>query len=138
MNKKERRSVFDKFGGHCAYCGCKLPQGWHKDHVKPIRRKLNYDTGKQKVLSTGKCRYPKRECAENYFPACASCNINKHSLSVDDFRKLINGFITSLNRDSTQYRVARRYGLVQETEKPVVFFFENYTENGKSANADDG
>ncbi len=126
MTKKERQAIYDKFGGHCAYCGCILQQGWHADHVRPIRRKLKYDKSKQKMVPTGECRYPKRECSDNYYPACASCNINKHSMSIEDFRKLVSGFITSLNRDSVQYRIARRYGLLQETEKPVIFFFEQY------------
>lgn len=47
-------------------------------------------------------------------------------MSIEDFRKLVSGFITSLNRDSVQYRIAKRYGLLQETEKPVVFYFEQY------------
>lgn len=127
MTKKERQAIFDKFGGHCAYCGCPLQKGWHADHVKPIRRRLTYDHSKQKAVYNGDCRYPRRNCADNYFPACASCNINKHSMSVEDFRKLVGGFIKSLNRDSTQYRIAKRYGLLQEVEKPVVFFFEQYT-----------
>lgn len=126
MTKKERETIFHKFGGCCAYCGCLLQKGWHADHIKPIRRKFKYDKGKQKVVHTGECRYPKRECADNYFPACASCNINKHSMSIEEFRKLVSGFITSLNRDSVQYRIAKRYGLLQETEKPVTFYFEQY------------
>lgn len=59
-------------------------------------------------------------------PACASCNINKHSMSVEEFRKLVGGFITSLNRDSTQYKIAKRYGFIVEIEKPVVFYFETF------------
>ena len=126
MTKKDRQTIFEKFGGHCAYCGCILQKGWHADHIKPIRRKFKYDRSKQKLVHTGECRHPKRECADNYFPACASCNINKHSMSIEDFRKLVSGFITSLNRDSVQYRVAKRYGLLEEIEKPVVFYFETY------------
>ena len=126
MTKKERQAIFEKFDGHCAYCGCLLQQGWHADHIKPIRRKFKYDRSKQKLVHTGECRHPKRECVDNYFPACASCNINKHSMSIEDFRKLVSGFITSLNRDSVQYRVAKRYGLLEEIEKPVIFYFERY------------
>ncbi len=45
-------------------------------------------------------------------------------MSLEDFRKLVGGFIKSLNRDSTQYKIAKRYGFVVEVEKPVVFYFE--------------
>ena len=47
-------------------------------------------------------------------------------MKLEDFRKLVGGFIKSLNRDSTQYKIAKRYGFIQEIEKPVVFFFETY------------
>ena len=115
MTKKERQLIFDKYNGHCAYCGCELKQGWHVDHLKPIRRHTRKEG----------CRYPKRDCAENCMPACASCNINKHSMSIEEFRKLVGGFVKSLNRDSTQYKIAKRYGFVVEVEKPVVFYFES-------------
>ncbi len=38
--------------------------------------------------------------------------------------KFVGGFLSSLNRDSVQYRIAKRYGFVEEVIKPVVFYFE--------------
>jgi hypothetical protein len=57
-------------------------------------------------------------------PACASCNINKHSESLEDFRKAIKGYMKHLNEINTQYKIAKRYGLVVEVDKPVMFYFE--------------
>jgi hypothetical protein len=94
-----------------------LTKGWHVDHLKPIRRKKYNKT---------ECRYPQRECIENYMPACASCNINKHAMKLEDFRQLVAGFMKHLNERNTQYKIAKRYGLVTEHEKPVVFYFEQY------------
>lgn len=121
MTQQQRQLIFEKYNGHCAYCGCELKRGWHVDHVKPIRRHQRKEG----------CRYPKRDCADNCMPACASCNINKHSLSLEEFRRLVGGFITSLNRDSTQYKMAKRYGFLVEIEKPVVFYFEQKKEDGE-------
>lgn len=45
-------------------------------------------------------------------------------MSLDAFRKVIGSFITSLNRDSTQYKFAKRYGLLEEKEIDVKFWFE--------------
>ena len=117
MTKKERQLVFEKYDGKCAYCGCELTKGWHVDHLKPIRRSLR---------KKGECRHPKRECIENYMPACASCNINKHQMSLENFRQLVAGFMKHLNERNTQYKIAKRYGLVQEIEKEVKFYFETY------------
>jgi 5-methylcytosine-specific restriction endonuclease McrA len=111
MTKKERQQVHDKYGGRCAYCGEHLVKGWHVDHIEALDRWAHEDRSHL-------------NCMANYNPACASCNINKHSASLEDFRRLIGGFIPSLNKYSTQYKLAKRYGLVVETDKPVVFYFE--------------
>ena len=59
-------------------------------------------------------------------PACASCNINKHAMKLEDFRALIAGFMKHLNERNTQYKIAKRFGLVAEEAKPVIFYFEQY------------
>lgn len=124
MKKSEREIVFNKYGGKCAYCGTNLVKGWHVDHLEAIERKSVYDRGKGRFIPDGTCRRPENETMSNYMPSCASCNINKHSMPLESFRDLITGFIKSLNRDSTQYKIAKRYGLVQEDIKPIVFYFE--------------
>ncbi len=149
MNKSDRQKVFDKYAGRCSYCGCELMKGWHVDEVEPVKRRQKYihahwgegrketdDCNREthpeiefrkwhesKMVSDG-CDYPERFNLDNQNPACASCNINKHSGSLEDFRKLIQGFMKHLNTVNTQYKIAKRYGLVSEVEKPVVFYFE--------------
>lgn len=135
MDKKDRQIVFNKFGGKCAYCGCELQKGWHIDHMQPIERKKKWIKGtfvdiytKEKWVE-GKwvndgMKYPERDCLGNMIPACASCNINKHGMSVEDFRKQIIGFMKHLNEVSTQYKIAKRFGLIKETNYGIEFFFE--------------
>jgi hypothetical protein len=119
MKKQDRQIVFDKYGGKCAYCGTPLVKGWHVDHILPVVRHLD---------DPKKLYYPDRHCAENYNPACASCNIMKSSGSIEDLRQTIAKFINSLNEYSTQYKFAKRYGLVQETRIDVKFYFERLAE----------
>lgn len=131
MKKADRQKIFEKYGGRCAYCGCELGKGWHVDEIEPIRRKEKFILGHwekdqwvpSKVIPDG-CLHPERIHVDNQNPACASCNINKHSASLEEFRQMIAKFINSLNQYSTQYKIAKRYGLLQETERPVVFYFE--------------
>ncbi len=118
MKPKDRELVFNKYGGKCAYCGCQLRKGWHVDHLEPLRRSL---------YKGGNHTYPERDCIENMMPSCASCNINKHSDNLERFRDLITGFMKHLNELNTQYKIAKRYGLVKEDIKPVVFYFETLT-----------
>lgn len=113
---KERQAIWDKSGGRCWYCGCELPEkGWHIDHVEPIVRSL----------VTGKPENPESDTEANKVPACASCNINKHNMPIESWRNMIQGYVKSLNRDSTQYKLAKRYGLIEEKPTEVTFWFEN-------------
>jgi 5-methylcytosine-specific restriction endonuclease McrA len=112
MTEKQRKQIFDKYDGLCSYCGCELTSKFHVDHIEPIRRN-----------SDGTCLKP-NESIENLNPACPSCNIMKHSYSLEYFREIIKKFVNSLNLYNNQYKFAKKYGLVQETEKEVIFYFE--------------
>jgi hypothetical protein len=152
--KEHRQKVFEKYGGRCAYCGCELQKGWHVDEVEPCRRKYRIEKGhwlrisdKRKMTISdmselseadvvGKYKWveektvfdgyehPERLHLDNQMPACASCNINKHSMGLEEFRKTIAGYLNSLNLRMVQYKMAKKYGLVVETNQPVEFFFE--------------
>jgi 5-methylcytosine-specific restriction endonuclease McrA len=125
MSKEsDRELIFNKYEGRCAYCGCVLEKGWHVDELIPVKRNYVYNKTKAKFVPDGTCEHPERFNIDNQMPACASCNINKHSMSLEDFRYLIQGFMKHLNEVSTQYKIAKRYMLVTETFKPVLFYFE--------------
>ncbi len=147
MKKAERQIVFDKCNGKCAYCGCNLPERWHVDHVDPVERLyrriggnfVTKDTGLEATeddISNGNYKRlperivvvgygkPENDTLENMMPACPSCNINKHSMNLEEFRAFIERFVVSLNKTNVQYKVAKRYGLIQETTIPVQFYFE--------------
>lgn len=131
----KRKAIWDKTGGKCWYCGCDLPEkGWHADHIEPIYRTLKYDKSRG-LYTTNECERPERDSEQNKVPCCASCNIQKGTLSVEGFRRKIAGFIKSLNLYHTQYAVAKRYGLIVETEKPVIFWFEREQQAGLEVNA---
>jgi hypothetical protein len=138
MKKADRQKVYDKYGGKCAYCGCDLVNGWHVDELLPVVRGWKYqrdDKGRVMVNDKGKdiktsyMEFPERLHIDNQMPACASCNIQKHSQSLEGFRQNISGFINSLNKYHNQYKFAKRYGLVEETGKTVVFYFETLNPN---------
>lgn len=114
LSKPQRETIRMKYGGRCAYCGCELGDRWCADHIEPIRRDW----------IAGGCEHPERDCLDNLNPACPSCNTIKGSSSLEGFRRTVSGFIKSLNRDSTQYKVAKRYGLIEEKAPEVKFWFE--------------
>lgn len=134
MKKSDRETIFNKFGGRCAYCGFELVKGWHVDEIEPVRRGWEYikdengnriyDQLKGDYKKSNTVEHPERFHIDNQYPSCASCNINKHSMSLEQFRKQIKGFMKHLNEINTQYKIAKRYGLVQETSIDVKFYFE--------------
>lgn len=107
LKPEERRAVYDKMGGHCAYCGCKirLNKDMQVDHVIPLQK------GGPDVL-------------DNMLPACRSCNHYKDTLTVQQFRQMVEKMPGTLERDSVTYRNAVRFGLVTPSPHPVVFYFE--------------
>ena len=129
MKKEIRLKVWHKYNGKCAYCGCELQKSWHVDELKPVKRNFTYDKNKGTFKATGDCLHPERFNIDNQMPSCPSCNINKHSMSLEEFRNLITGFMKHLNNVNTQYKIAKRYGLVNETIKPIVFYFERVSAN---------
>lgn len=127
MKKSDRIKIFEKYGGKCAYCGCDLTKSWHADHIKPIVRDSKFDRKKGKFVDSGTCRNSENEILENFNPACPSCNIQKNSFTLEQFRSNIQGFLNSLNLYSTQYKFVKKYGLVTETKMQVKFFFETFS-----------
>ena len=117
LNKAQRAVLREKFGGRCAYCGQPLGERWHADHIEPIVRNdwLKVPRGPD---------YPHRGTLEYMNPACPPCNIDKHSMSLESWRNIIQRSNDVLQRDVSTFRRAVRYGLVQLTSSPVTFYFE--------------
>ena len=106
ITKVERQQVYQKYGGHCAYCGKEIEiKDMQVDHMIPLR------LGGADEMS-------------NYMPACRQCNHYKRGNSLEGFRKMIEQIPAKLERDSYIYRVGINYGNVIPHEMPIVFYFE--------------
>ena len=120
-NKEIRKIIFNKYGGHCSYCGTELDiDNFQIDHIVPKRRgstmtqldKINIKRGGDKL--------------NNYNPSCRSCNSSKSVLSIEDFRGQIIHKLTQIKRDSSTYRILLRFKLIEEKEPKIMFYFEYY------------
>lgn len=124
MTKREK--ILNKFGGHCAYCGCELGKHWHADHLEPVGRYLvsiGFDKEKWESIYEERQGRP-NDKFENMMPACASCNLYKSTYNLETFRQQIGLLVERLNRTYTQYKISKRFGLIVETPKPIIFYFE--------------
>ena len=132
LSKAEREQVRMKFGGRCAYCGEPLGDRWHADHFEPVERIIEYVSGKGAV-QTGECYRPERHRLDNMNPACPPCNIDKHSLSLENWRQMIQKSNEVLMRDVSTFRRAVRFRLLEIRPEPVTFYFERVKPNGGEA-----
>jgi hypothetical protein len=136
LNKAQRKYVFGKFGGRCAYCGAELGDRWHADHVEPVERKLEFvrDGYSTRLRTTGEVHRPERDCIDNINPACAPCNIDKHAMPLEAWRKKLQQAPDVLKRNQPTYRHALRFGLVAETQASITFYFERIAASIGKAN----
>ena len=119
LTKAERQEVYDKCGGHCAYCGCEITiQQMQVDHVIAMGFYDAYKTIGQDL-----------DTLKNMLPACRSCNHYKSTLTLERFRESIQAWHNVLMRDSVTYKNAVRFGMVIPNPKTVVFYFEKEAHN---------
>lgn len=130
LTKSERAKLREKYEGRCAYCGGELGDKWHADHIEPVDREFKYVSGVGAV-QTGKMHRPERDTIENMNPACPPCNLDKHSLSLEAWRDLMQRSNEVLLRDVSTFRRAVRYGLVTLNSAPIVFYFEKLATSAK-------
>jgi 5-methylcytosine-specific restriction endonuclease McrA len=108
ITTRKRKEVHGKFGGRCAYCGELITQkAMQVDHVKPV-----YLNGSN--------------ADDNLFPACFACNNYKLTFSIEELRHQISMQVERARKNSVNFRLAERYGLIEITNKPVVFYFEKF------------
>lgn len=126
MKKEFRHKIWNKFGGRCAYCGEDIAyKDMEIDHVIPRQEFYNRIVNKFRIpeflshLSEHDVDHP-----DNLFPACRVCNRWKKTFDLELFRRELQEQIDRLNKYSSNYRIAKKYGLVEEANINVVFYFE--------------
>jgi hypothetical protein len=114
LTKKQRQQVYDKTGGHCAYCGEPITiKQMQADHIAPFEYAEIVEHEGYNPNSI-----------DNFLPACRPCNYIKGSLPFEKFRVIVSLWPKTLFRDSVTYRNALRFGVVEVKPQRVVFYFE--------------
>lgn len=111
LTATERRNVYDKMQGHCAYCGKPIElTDMQVDHVIPL------------------CRGGVDDIS-NMMPTCRWCNHYKRNMLLDEWRNQIERIPDTLARDCYTYRRGVDFGMVIPTPSKVKFYFEEEAEN---------
>lgn len=105
-----RIKVHQKYAGHCAYCGCDLEyKDMQVDHV------------------VSKYWHDGADDISNYMPACRQCNFYKSSMTLEKFRERLQTLTDRLKREFI-YKLALKYGVIEERNEPIKFYFESFQE----------
>lgn len=108
--KSVREEVYKKYNGHCAYCGCEIDyKDMQVDHIESVY----WHNGANDI--------------KNYNPACRMCNFYKSTMSIKDFKKQLEKILQRLDKVFI-FRLAKKYGLIKETNKEIKFYFEKNKE----------
>lgn len=105
-----RQRVYKKYNGHCGYCGCEIAYNeMQVDHIVSVY----WHEGANEE--------------NNYMPACRMCNFYKSTSTIEEFRKKIQTIKDRLEKVYI-YRLAKKYGIIKESEKAIIFYFEREKE----------
>lgn len=106
MNRKRiRELVYQKYDGHCAYCGREIAlEDMQVDHI--ISR---YKNGTDDL--------------ENFNPACRMCNFRKGVYTIEQFRREIQDQAETAMKTFGN-RMSSVFGLISYTPHEITFYFE--------------
>lgn len=106
ISKRTRDIVYNKYDGHCGYCGKEIAyKDMQVDHIFP-----RYLGGTDDV--------------NNLLPSCRSCNFRKQTYSVGKFRDILRAQAKK-EMDRFQAKQSADYKLIEYHDHPIVFYFED-------------
>lgn len=119
FSKKFREKLWLDYNKRCAYCGEEIElKDMQIDHISSVYFNELYNTD----IDVNQ--------EENLLPACRSCNYYKGTNTVEEFRNNLTNMLMRNVRIPFDYRLAIKYGLVQETGKEnIKFYFETMKDN---------
>lgn len=121
VSKKKRLLTYEKYGGHCSYCGIGIEyDNMQIDHIVPVQRGFTKEEAAHYGIKKGNNEL------ENLNPSCGSCNSSKSSFELEVWRTELEKKTFRLTRDSSSFRILERFGLVKLTGDKITFYFERY------------
>ena len=106
FKRSHRLLVYNKFNGHCAYCGCEISLSrFQVDHIK-ANKALN------EIIDLN--------------PSCRPCNYFKSNLSIEDFRLKIESILYVVQHKTPNIQLLKSFSLIYFSSKNIVFYFEKF------------
>ena len=119
LNKKLRIEIYNKYDGHCAYCGCEIEmKDMQIDHIVPKYR--NNEMWHKGEIGSDEI--------SNFNPSCRMCNFYKGMNSIENFRENLKGTLMRNVQRPFDFRLAKKYGMVEVKEWDGKFYYERKEE----------
>lgn len=104
--KIDRQKVYEKYNGHCAYCGKAITiEQMQVDHALARRNGGTDDIS-------------------NLMPSCRLCNHYKRAADIKTFRNFLLGGLIDRLMKIYIFRVALNYGMITINDWDKTFYFE--------------
>ena len=111
--KIDRQKVYERYNGRCAYCGDKIAIArMQVDHFWP--KNLAYL--KPDIDMDG---------YDNLMPACQPCNIHKHAMVPELYRRELARTVAMLMK-TAQFKRALKFKQITIISEPIVFYYEQF------------
>lgn len=118
MNKALRERIYNKYNGHCAYCGTHITLSeMQVDHLQPKWHNLTDEDCEKKGIDRG------TDDEDNLMPSCRACNYYKHTSTLDGFRARL-AVLQSIVMESFNARLALKYQMISLQPWDGKFYFE--------------
>ena len=127
LPQQVRMAVYNKYHGHCAYCGKEIDfSEMQVDHVTGYGAAF-YGTNTEKVqqmISDGSIND-----IDNLLPSCRKCNYYKGPWDIEGLRQRIKEELEHTCRQSFATQLAIQYGMIEYYPWDGKFYFERNTTN---------
>lgn len=126
--KAMRLKVYEKYNGHCAYCGKEISvKDMQVDHIIPIAKSI-YGPRAQAEKVRQMFDDGSINGIDNLMPACRACNFYKSWNDIEQFRQRIKRDLDHTCRSTFQTRLAMQYGMIKYVPWNGKFYFEQINE----------
>ncbi len=95
-----------------------------RKRLAPSDRQLIYNRYNGHCAYCGQVITRKNFHVDHMLPSCGSCARYKSTHDLETFRRMLSKIPERLQRDSSTYKIALRFGMVKEYREPVRFYFE--------------
>ena len=128
LPKTLRLKVYDKYNGHCAYCGREIKyEEMQVDHATAFAQSI-YGTKESRDKVGKMIADDSINAIENLMPACRQCNFYKGGWDIENLRERIKDTLEHTCCSSFQSRLAMQYGILEFKPWDGKFYFEKTEE----------